>query len=150
MQYKCNADHSVLSRTINWKIWAYLLPSTVTDNKSSHICATLGMAVISWTGLGFIVFDNQRVSTDRCPHLSSRQMIGMPIAHLQQKIQNIYSWTTIYRKYRHVTSSSSSMEFHAISLDEEFIIWKSYFTWFCSALLTGCSDVCSAQAWSCL
>ena len=99
----CNADNqrhrpiSALSRTKNWKIWAQLLALNVTDNKSSYICATLEL-VISWTRLGFIVFDNQRVSTHHTP-LSTPllcQRIGMPT----NKIENsFYSWTTFYRKY---------------------------------------------------
>ena len=145
----CRPQAHVLSLTINWKIWAHCchqLLRIINHRIFVQVWGWLWSVGQGWVLLFLITSVCPQTAVHTSP-LSSCQMIGMPNAHQQQKIQNIYSWTTIYRKYRHVTSSSSGMEFHAIFLDEDFIVWKSYFTWFCfwSALRTCCSDVCSAQ-----
>lgn len=65
--------------------------------------------MISWTRLGFIVFDNQRVSTKRCPHLFSAQQKNK---YLKCIFELNFKETTGLCL---LTSSSLSMEFHAIS-----------------------------------
>lgn len=66
---------------------------------------------LCWTRLGFIVFDNQRVSIQRCPHLC-------PSTKKNCIFVKIYIWATFYRNTWSVPpclTSSWSMEFHAIS-----------------------------------